>query len=734
MFFDFEGLTEEARLTDEVKCERSIFMEKLSMSFVPRKSADAPVSIGAEANGDVIGSTEHHLLRDGKPWYPIMGEFHFSRYPADEWELELQKMKALGVRIVATYVFWIYHEEEKGVWRTDGNLDLRRFVLSCKKTGMEVLLRIGPWAHGECRNGGFPDWLQHDANIKKRTDDPAYLALVKRFYENIFESVRGLFMKDGGPIMGVQIENEYGHCGGESGGNGLIHMKTLKRLAVEVGFKVPMYTATGWGGGNVVEGEMLPVMAGYAAAPWDRSVKPLPANKNYLLVHAPNDPMVASDWNHDGQRCTYNIKAWPYLTAELGGGSQCTFHRRPLISARDTYSQALCSAATGANMLGYYMFHGGIHAVGRFSTLQESRKTGSHTDVPVRSYDFQAPIGESGELNESAYLLKGLHTLASDFGESLAASECYFPENVITDAENLTDVRFCVRYNEKTEEGFLFINNHQRLRKMKAHSEVVFEIKAGERTYTLPAMDIPEGFGGVIPFNLRVGNGRLVTTNAQLFGKLNGMPVLFTRDGQAPVLNFDGAAAADIVLLTEREAHNAWYADDRLIISDACIVSDGDAVFAVSDSADVNALVLPERAECSACTEPVFVRTEFEETARNDSFASYSVNIGEIPSDAVNDVMLCIDFVGDHADVYSDGELIADWYTTGQSWRLALKRYGYPKNLEIRVFPVTSPTYFEIPVPVGMSIESVSAKPQYKICLGNQGVAIYKRLSETEGI
>ena len=161
-------------------------MENLTMRFTPVPSAAEPVSIGAAANGDIIGATAHHLLREGKPWYPVMGEFHYSRYPAAEWEIELRKMKALGVQVVATYVFWIHHEEEQGVFRTDGDLDLRRFLLTCHKVGLEVLLRIGPWAHGECRNGGFPDWLQHDASIRLRTDDPKYLALVAGFYRHIF--------------------------------------------------------------------------------------------------------------------------------------------------------------------------------------------------------------------------------------------------------------------------------------------------------------------------------------------------------------------------------------------------------------------------------------------------------------------------------------------------------------------------------------------------------------------
>ena len=691
-------------------------MEVQTIRFDPIPAASEPVSIGAAANGDVIGATAHHLIRDGRPWYPVMGEFHYSRYPAEEWEIELRKMKALGIQVVATYVFWIHHEEERGVFRTDGNLDLRRFLLTCRKVGLEVLLRIGPWAHGECRNGGFPDWLQHDSSIRLRTDDPKYLALVAGFYRQIFACAEGLMLKDGGPVIGVQLENEYGHCGGESGGSGLVHMMSLKKLAMDAGFLVPMYTATGWGGGNVVDGEMLPVMGGYADAPWDRRLTELPANPNFLLLHAPNDPMIASDWQHGGERFTFRVADWPYLTAELGGGIQCTLHRRPLISARDTYAQALCKLATGANLLGYYMFHGGTHPMGRFSTLQESRASGSWTDVPLRSYDFQAPLGEAGALHESAYWLKSLHLLTTDFGESLAGSMCYFPENQVTDAENTAALRWCVRWNADTDEGFLFINNHQRRRVMAAHHDVVFTLQVGGRLFVLPPMDVPADFCGVIPVNLRAGSCRLLTTNARLLCRQDGLPVLITPAGQKPVMTFDGDAP-DLLVLTEDEALHAWRVEENLAVSAACLLPTEDGLLTISDTPEVSAAFLPGRATRTACTETVEVAVSFTEVSRDEECAVYRIDLGDVPAEKVDDILLQIDFTGDHADVYLDGELIADWYTTGQPWQLALKRHGYPRALEVQVFPVVNPTYFEIPAPVGMTLNRVEAKARYALSL-----------------
>lgn len=686
-------------------------MERYRMRFSPAAASGEPIPIGAGANGDEIGATAHHLLRGGRAWYPVMGEFHFSRYPADEWETELRKIKAGGVTVVATYVFWIHHEEDRGVWRSDGNLDLRRFLTLCQRVGLEVLLRIGPWAHGECRNGGFPDWLAHDESIAARTDDPAYLALVRGLYAHIFDMARGLLLKDGGPVIGVQLENEHGHCGGESGGQGLAHMCTLKRIAQECGFLVPLYTATGWGGGNVAQGEMLPVMGGYADAPWEASLEALPASRNFLLLPLLNDSLIASDWGHRDDSFTFCVEQNPFLTAELGGGVQCTFHRRPLIRAEDTAAQALCKLGTGANLLGYYMFHGGTHPVGRHSTLQESTRSGSLTDVPVRSYDFQAPLGEFGDPHDSFYALKALHMLIADANVELAGSVYVSAPNPVHDAENLDDLRFSVRWNAQTREGFLFINNHQRLRSMRAHTDVRFTIEADGEVFELPPMDIPTDFYGVLPFNLRVGARRLRTTSAQLLCRLGDLPVLYAWPGQKPEVCFDG----DFLLLSREEALHAWRVGESLYLAPGCLMEEEGGLVLLTDEPRAHVRRLPDGASREIEAEPVRVEASLREFSRNGECASYRVTIGEVPAARVEDVLLALDFTGDHAEAYLDGALIADWYTTGQPWRMALKRFGYPRELEVRVYPVTRPTYFEIPTPVGMRLDAVSAVPRYRM-------------------
>ena len=145
------------------------------------------------------------LLLDGKRWTPVMGEFHFARYPENEWREELLKMKAGGIDIVSTYVFWIHHEEIEGQFDWSGSRNLRRFIQACQEAGLLAFVRCGPWDHGEVRNGGFPDWLLKKG-WQERSNDTNYLHATEIFYQEIAKQLDGLFWKNGGPVIGIQFE------------------------------------------------------------------------------------------------------------------------------------------------------------------------------------------------------------------------------------------------------------------------------------------------------------------------------------------------------------------------------------------------------------------------------------------------------------------------------------------------------------------------------------------------
>lgn len=433
---------------------------------------------GRSPDGHTIGVNSRYLLWDGQPVLPVMGEFHFSRYPQDEWELELRKMKAGGVQIVATYLFWIHHEEEDGRFDFSGQRDVRRFVTLCGQLGLQVVVRVGPWAHGECRNGGFPDWLLKQ-KCQVRTNDPAYLDCVHSYWQLVASQLSGLYFQNGGPIIGIQIENELME--------GAEHLRTLKQMAIDLGMIAPLYTCTGWGAVKIPRDEILPVFGGYPDGFWERTLEDWPGHFriHYFFSHVRNDNTIGNDLTQstsDGEMP--DLDRYPYLTCEVGGGMHVSYHRRIRIESGDITALTLKMIGSGSNLQGYYMYHGGSNPRGRLSSMQESQKTGYPNDVPEISYDFQAPLGEFGQVGPAYNGLRVLHQFLHDFGAELAPMPSVLPEKT---PENLNDterVRWAMRSDG--QRGFLFINNYQRREALPDHDNVQFVVKLGTREMRIP--------------------------------------------------------------------------------------------------------------------------------------------------------------------------------------------------------------------------------------------------------
>ncbi|MBR1678089.1 MAG: beta-galactosidase, partial [Bacteroidales bacterium] len=162
---------------------------------------------GTAPDGGSVEVNSYYLSLDGKPAVPVLGEFHYCRYPRAQWEEQLRKMKAGGVTVVPCYVFWNVHEEFEGQWDWSGNRDLRAFVELCGKVGLWSIVRIGPFDHGEMRNGGIPDWI-FTKPLDIRSNDPLYLEYVGHLYDQIAAQLEGLYYREGGPVIGIQVENE----------------------------------------------------------------------------------------------------------------------------------------------------------------------------------------------------------------------------------------------------------------------------------------------------------------------------------------------------------------------------------------------------------------------------------------------------------------------------------------------------------------------------------------------
>ena len=492
-------------------------------------------------SGGILGVNSRFLTLDGKPWLPVMGEFHFSRYPRAQWEEEILKMKAAGVNIVATYVIWIHHEEIEGQFDWTGQRDLRAFTALCAKHGMYVLARIGPWDHGEVRNGGFPDWVMKKS--RTRVNDPVYLVEVRTWYEQIAQQLSGLLWKDGGPVIGIQLENEYSQRGP---GAGEEHILALKKIAIESGFDVPLYMVTGWDNAVVPPGAVLPLYGGYPDAPWAGSLTGLPPEEVYAFRF---QNRVAANLQATDTQVSAATRR-PDLTAELGGGNEVTYHRRPVIEADDIAAMFPVMLGSGVNLYGTYMFQGGENPDGKLSTLQESQATGYPNDVPVKSYDFQAPLSEFGEERASFRKMKVFQYFLNDFGAELAPMTVHAPDALPKSVADFSVPRAVVR--SRGDAGFIFFNNYVRGYAMPARTAAQFEIALPSGKVTVPRkpVDIPSGAYFIWPFNLQLDGIKINYSTAQLFTRLEnvGLTTLYFEAvrGIASEFVFDAASVRSV--------------------------------------------------------------------------------------------------------------------------------------------------------------------------------------------
>jgi hypothetical protein len=562
-----------------------------------------------------ISVNSRSLLFDDQPAFPVMGEFHYSRCPESEWRDELLKMKAGGVDIVATYVFWIHHEEIRGQWDWSGRRDLRKFIQTCDRLGLKVIVRCGPWCHGEVRNGGFPDWVEQQG-WKLRSTDSNYLAAVKILYGQIAQQLQGELWKDGGPVIGIQVDNEFGGAPE--------YLLALKKIAIESGLDVPLYIKTGWPAMRrpVPLGELMPLFGAYADGFWSRSLHPMDGAdwQTFLFKITRTDTGIGADIL--GSRKSGDAagtEKYPYLTCEVGGGMPASYHRRMNLDPRDVEAVALAQLGSGSSLMGYYMYHGGQNPDGRLSTLQESLTEGygGYNDLPVKNYDFGAPLGEYGQVNPQYHWLRRLHLFLHDFGGTLATLPTTLPDLVPTNKTDLTTLRWAVRSDGLS--GYVFVNNYQRLQPMPPKKDVQFKLAlpGGELVFPTRPATIPADEFFIWPFNLDLGDGKLIYATAQpvccssaygqqtcFFAETPGVPAEFvfaatnsvqalsgkvkTMDGQIHVQNVKPGRGAAIrlnqtitfVLLSDADSlalwKGSWRGEESLFLTRANVVSDND--------------------------------------------------------------------------------------------------------------------------------------------------------------
>ena len=639
-----------------------------------------PFAANADRKQPEVTWDSQSLKFDGRRVMPVMGEIHYSRLPQDEWVSSVCKMKEGGVTVIATYVFWNHIEEKEGVFNWSGQRDLRKFIEICAEEDLPVVLRIGPFCHGEVRNGGIPDWV-FAKGVKTRTEDPQFLALVERLYRQIFTQLQGLQWKDGGPVMARQFDNEYRGHGS--------YLMSLKKMAEEIGFDLPFYTRTGWPElkSPVPYGSMLPLYGDYADGFWDRSIAPTAGNyyKAFNFKAFRSSTAIASEQiKNQQEKLNEGDEQYPYFTCELGGGMMGAYHRRPWLYPVDAYSLAVVKLGSGSNLLGYYMYHGGTNPEADIylNELQNSPAT-NYNDMPVKNYDFQAPLGEFGQTYPHYYSLRKLHLFMQDFGETLAPMEASFP--MPQDLVKGDDKGLRQAYRTLGDSGFVFVNNYERLQNLKAKKGVRFDVcgvKFPSRAITVPASTVcifPVNIAGI-----RYATAQLI---ARRDGKIYmeqiaGIPTEIAVDGKVlknvKPLGADVPVYKNIYLLTSEEAGRLFLADTQDKVLDS-----SPAINKIKEAGAPRKITIGVNKVAEAP-----VDSDFETAAVYE--------ISGLPEQRSN-VMLTINYRGDVARLYCDGKLIADNFYNGRPMLLGLWRL--PENaqkLELKILPLQAdmPVYF----------------------------------------
>ena len=664
-------------------------------------------SFGTKANprGETIEVDSKGFIIDGKHAVPVMGEIHYARVPEKEWRREIQKMKAGGITIIATYCFWIHHEEKEGEWNWDGNRNLSRFLDVCRQEGMPVVLRIGPFCHGEVYQGGMPSWIvekaQKDpANFKLRSMAPGFIAATTELYRNIYLQAAGRMWKDGGPVVGVQIENE---CRGP-----WAYLMTLKDIAVGAGFDTPFYTRTGWPKLNGKEefGKLLPLYGDYADGFWDRKLTDMPGEypKAFIMKDARVSGVIATETFGTNQDTRLEAKdmQYPYLTCELGGGMMPAYHRRINMSGNEILPLAICKLGSGSNLPGYYMYHGGTNPCGNEYTMAETQASTvtNYNDMPLKSYDFQAPLGEMGQPDVKAYhSTRLLHQFLADWGEQLATMP------VDTLSEHYAR-RGC----------FEFYNDYVRI------------LNEDGVCYVRP-VDMP-------------WKGHRITADAQPFCHIGDTVFFIPVKGKKPVVWVDGKAYKTkcdrtytikggdmaICVMSEPKALRAFKIDGHLYFAN----HDGGILFKDNGVITEEYWTKDEAVGVKTSLTRQYgalrtIRMGVQKVAAmpvDDDFEAAQIYQLDIPTTDEN-TFLQINYQGDCARVYADGRLVEDNFWNGKPMLVRTSELE-GKRVELKILPLRK----DAPIYLQKKQRNILAAAEGDALLNLQSVNIIRRNTE----
>jgi hypothetical protein len=305
----------------------------------------------------------------------LSGAVHYPRSTPAMWPRILRASKQAGLNTIETYVFWCLHEHQKGVFDFTGRLDLALFLRCCRDEGMNVVLRVGPYVCAEINFGGLPPWLIHEPGMVTRTDNEPFKRHMEQWCRTLFSRVGEFQATHGGPIILVQLENEYNNVAKRYGEAGQKYAEWVVGLGPRIGVEVPLIMCEGSAEGAIE------TLNGFSVA------ERVPE----FTEHHPDQPAL---WTEN----------WPGWYDTFGVAHHCR-------DAQEIAYNVIRFFAAGGTGVNYYMWHGGTN-FGRDAMYMQTT-----------SYDFDGPVDEYGQLSNKGRHLGKLHAVLAAHAELLLQGE-----------------------------------------------------------------------------------------------------------------------------------------------------------------------------------------------------------------------------------------------------------------------------------------------------------------------
>lgn len=356
------------RTTSKLPCTLAILAVAIALGGTRATSAArAPAPAALQHS---FRAADGRFLLDGKPFQIISGEMHYPRIPRAYWRARFRMARAMGLNTITTYVFWNEHEPQPGVYDFTGQRDVAEFIREAQSEGLYVILRPGPYVCAEWEWGGYPAWLLKQHGIVVRSTDPRFMAPTRRWLLRLGKELAPLQIGNGGPIIAVQVENEYGSFGDDHN-----YMEQIHQDLVDAGFtKAMLYTADG--PEQVPNGSLpeLPAVVNFA---------PGNAKQAFEALHKlrPHQPIMAGEW-------------WDGWFDYWGGP-----HHTTNANAEADELYWMLSQGDSVNI---YMFHGGTN----FGWMNGADMDNTPYRPDVTSYDYDAALDESGRPTPKYFLFR----------------------------------------------------------------------------------------------------------------------------------------------------------------------------------------------------------------------------------------------------------------------------------------------------------------------------------------